>query len=69
MNQIQRILVLVVVVFLSSEVMAQAVPPPIPPPPPPGLTLGIGEYFFLIAGLAFGVRHIKKEDDQTSSPK
>lgn len=66
MNQVQRILVLVFVVLLSSEVMAQAVPPPIPPPPPPGLTLGIGEYFFLIAGLAFGVKHIKKEDEPSS---
>ena len=60
---------LVVAVFLSSEMMAQAVPPPIPPPPPPGLTLGIGEYFFLIAGLAFGVKHIKKGDERSSLPK
>jgi hypothetical protein len=69
MNQIKRILVLVVMVFLSSDLLAQAVPPPIPPPPPPGLTLGIGEYFFLIAGLVFGVKHINKGEDDSSSPK
>lgn len=49
--------------LVSSEMFGQAVPPPIPPPPPPGLSLGIGEYFFLVIGLVFGVREIKKVED------
>ena len=67
MSLTKRILVLLVVVFCAIDGFGQAVPPPIPPPPPPGLALGIGEYFFLIAGLAFGVKHIKTEEDDTSS--
>lgn len=56
----KRVFVLIMAILVSTQVVGQAVPPPIPPPPPPGLSLGIGEYFFLMAGLVFGVLEIKK---------
>ena len=63
MNQKRRILVLLMMILVSSQMIGQAVPPPIPPPPPPGLPIGVGEYFFLIVSLVFGVREIKKVED------
>jgi len=63
MRKSRIVLVLILVLLVSPEIFGQAVPPPIPPPPPPGLSLGIGEYFFLVIGLVFGVREIKKVED------
>lgn len=53
----------VMLILVSTQMYGQAVPPPSSPPPPPGLSLGIGEYFFLIVGLVFGVKEIQKIED------
>ena len=68
MNRTEKIVLVCMVILWSSDMLSQAVPPPIPPPPPPGLALGIGEYFFLLVGLVFGVKQItKKEEDSSPS--
>lgn len=53
-------MVVSVMLLVSLQMVGQAVPPPIPPPPPPGLSLGMGEYFFLMVGLVFAVIEIRK---------
>lgn len=63
MSKTGKIAMVFLMILWSSDVLGQAVPPPIPPPPPPGLSLGIGEYFFLIVGLVFGVKEIKKLEE------
>ena len=60
MKNNKRLLVVFVMLFISLQMVGQAVPPPIPPPPPPGLSLGMGEYFFLMVGLVFAVIEIRK---------
>lgn len=58
-----RVVVVIVILLVSLQSFGQAVPPPSSPPPPPGLSLGIGEYFFLVVGLVFGIKEIKKVED------
>jgi hypothetical protein len=58
-----RIILVVMTILTTSQIFGQAVPPPSLPPPPPGLSLGIGEYFFLVVGLVFGIKEIKKVED------
>ncbi|MEQ6122991.1 hypothetical protein AAON49_02175 [Pseudotenacibaculum sp. MALMAid0570] len=60
MGKNRRSFILVALMLISLQVAGQAVPPPIPPPPPPGLSLGVGEYFFLIVGLIFGIVEVRK---------
>lgn len=59
MNTTVRVILVVMMILTTSQIFGQAVPPPSSPPPPPGLSLGIGEYFFLVVGLVFGVKEIK----------
>ena len=63
MNKSVRVIMVVMMILVSSQIIGQAVPPPSSPPPPPGLSLGIGEYFFLVVGLVFGIKEIKKVED------
>lgn len=63
MNTSVRVILVVMMILATSQVFGQAVPPPSSPPPPPGLSLDIGEYFFLVVGLVFGIKEIKKVED------
>ena len=63
MNKSVRVFLVVMMILVSSQIFGQAVPPPSSPPSPPGLSLGIGEYFFLVVGLIFGIKEIKKVED------
>ncbi|NVK51313.1 MAG: hypothetical protein HWD85_00140 [Flavobacteriaceae bacterium] len=50
----------IVFVLISTCTFAQVVPPPIPPPPPPGLPIDSGLLFLFVAGIAYGVKKLKK---------
>jgi len=56
----KKIILLIAFLFVALAGIAQAVPPPVPPPPPPGLPIDGGVLFLLIAGMAYGVKTIRK---------
>ena len=53
-------LTVLLVVLLTTYTFGQAVPPPIPPPPPPGLPIDSGIIYLLLAGIALGVKKLRK---------
>jgi hypothetical protein len=50
----------ILVVFFTTLSLGQAVPPPIPPPPPPGLPIDGGAIYLLLAGLALGIKKLRR---------
>ena len=56
----ERNLILILVVFITTFTFGQAVPPPIPPPPPPGLPIDSGIIYLLLAGIALGIKKLRK---------
>ena len=56
----KRNLTLILVVLTTTFTFGQAVPPPIPPPPPPGLPIDSGIIYLLLAGIALGIKKIRK---------
>ena len=53
-------LTLIVAVVFIAMVNGQAVPPPIPPPPPPGLPIDGGIFYLILAGIALGIKKLRK---------
>ena len=56
----KKIPLIIAFLFIPFLGIAQAVPPPVPPPPPPGLPIDGGVLFLFVAGLAYGVKAIRK---------